>query len=121
MKFINSVKKLFGSSKQATIAKAAEIKEKASEEIESAKDYTKEVVDDVKSAASEATEKVKDFGENIKAKAGDMLEKLDDKAASLVNKLEEKIRVSDKAEPLVENEPLPGTEEGTTAKEATKE
>lgn len=92
MGFINSLKKLFGTSKEAATVKSAEIKEKAADTYESAKEYTKtaadklddkldDMVDDIKEAAITAKEKVKEFGENLKDKTEDVIEKLDDKAA----------------------------------------
>jgi len=99
--------------KDATSVKAAELKEKAAEGIETAKEYTKDVagklegvVAEVKIAAIEASGKAKDLGENLKEKAQVTIEKLDEKAAGLVDKLEEKIRSSaDKPKDTVE-EPI---------------
>ncbi len=115
----DSLKKLFGTSKEVSSAKASELKEKATQGVETAKEYTKEVsekledvVGNVKTVARETTEKVKDFGENLKDKAEDAINKLDEKAAGLVDKLEEKIRTSAEAgskEPI--QEPLPVEEE----------
>jgi len=94
-----SLRKLFGTSKTVTVAKADELKDKAVHSVETAKEYSKDVVGkldnavtEVKAAAKDASVKVKDFGENLKEKAEEAIEKLDEKAAGIVDKLEEKIR-----------------------------
>ncbi|MFN8134530.1 MAG: hypothetical protein U0Z17_04620 [Bacteroidales bacterium] len=78
---------------------AGELKDKAAQGVETAKEYTKDVVekieevaDNLKTAAKEVTEKAKDFGENLKEKAEETIEKLDEKSCRPCRQLEGKIR-----------------------------
>jgi ElaB/YqjD/DUF883 family membrane-anchored ribosome-binding protein len=114
MGFIDSVKKLFGTTKEVSAVKADEIKGKASHGVETAKEYAKEagvkideVAQDVKNKAKEAGEKVKDMGDTMKEKAEDLIEKLDEKAAVVVDKIEEKMRAT--LEPKTETPETPVT------------
>ncbi len=52
MGFVDSLKKLFSTSKEVAAVKTTELKEKAADSVESAKEYSKDVVEDVKAAAA---------------------------------------------------------------------
>jgi len=118
MALLDSLKKLFGTSKDLGAAKVEELKDKAAPVVENAKGYSKDVVDkvenaidDVKESAQAFGEKVKNLGEDIVEKAEAKLDKLEETAENFVEdlntKLQAKIPKNEAATPPVE--PVEGT------------
>lgn len=99
MALLNSLKKLFGTSKDLGAAKVEELKDKTAPVVENAKEYSKDVIDkvegaidDVKESAQAFGEKVKNLGEDIAEKAAEKLDKLEETAENFVEDLNAKLQ-----------------------------
>jgi len=96
-----SLKRLFGTTKEVGKIKLDEIKDKSSVEVDSAKDYMheatekiEEAVVEIKESAKVYAEKVQDYGQELVEKAKEKVDEIDVKVAGKIDKLEEKIRKS---------------------------
>ncbi len=124
MALLNSLKKLFGTSKDLGAAKIEELKDKAVPVVGEAKEKAKDVVDKVESAtvdiresAKEFGEKVQDFGEDLIEKAKGKLDELEDSAENFVEdlntKLQQKLNKSEVV-PEIETTPVESVKEPVT-------
>ena len=88
MALLNSLKKLFGTSKELGAVKIEELKDKAAPVVENAKGYSKDVVDKVENAIGGAKESAHAFGEKVKTLGEDLREKAEEKLDQLEGKAE---------------------------------
>ncbi len=130
MGFVDSLKRLFSTSKEKGAEKVADIMEKASGTIPDAKEVRRNVSGKLESVsevvvekAHEAVHKAKEFGTDLVEKSEHLIDKLDERATHVVDKLEARIRgeelkspASSKTESNSTDEEVPGSNTGETEK-----